>query len=390
VLFAAAAATAAVALASPPTAPASTANAIGVVADQLPDGMPPALVQFAATHDDGAQKLGRTTTLALKAQNPRFFVLQYRLALGLGRTTQIRFGDGWRPEWPARPRERWFFHWHGSRVRNQTWGWYVMNVDDGGWRAYYVAKLHQQVESTAADGAFLDSASVPNYLGATSFAPPLPAVDPLFEAAWSKRIARWLPTVQRRLGKPVVANVGSWVTTRDRTDYSGVGGVMIEGFATGLAPDDWKLELTRALGLVRRGKIVIAQSYPAAGDVQARMFDLASYLLIKGTHTYVDFPLGIEVDWFPEYGIDLGAAVDPPGLRQQDGVYVRRYAKGLVAANPGDSPLTLQLDGTYERLVPHGGGRVPESGQLPAAWGLGETPVQSVTLGPREGAVLLH
>jgi len=371
-------------------APAPTTTTIGVFSDQLPDGMPPALVRFAATHYAGAQKLGRATTLALKQQNPRFFAIQYRLALGLGRTTQVRFGDAWKPEWPPRPQERWFFHWHGSRVLDKTNGWYLMNVDDGGWRSYYVAKLHQQVATTDADGAFLDSASVPNYFGAV-WTPQLPTVDATFESAWSKRISRWLPTVQRSLGVPVIANAGSWVTTRDRTDYSGVAGVMIEGFATGLAPSDWQLELTRALSLVRKGKIVIAQSYPAAGDVQARMFDLASYLLIKGAHTYVNFPLGIEVDWLPEYGIDLGAAVDPPGLRQQNGAYVRRFAKGLVAVNPGDAPVTMQLDGAYERVAPEGGGRVPDSGVLPSSWTLTETPdAGTLTLAPREGAVLLH
>ena len=372
------------------SAPAPTTSSIGVFADQLPDGMPPTLLRFAATHYDGAQKLGRTTTLALKRQNQHFFALQYRLALGLGRTTQVRFGDAWQREWPARPRERWFFHVGGRRVLNKTWGWYLMNVDDGGWRSYYVAKLHQQIRTTAADGAFLDSASMPSYFGAV-WTPPLPAVDPVFEAGWSKRITRWLPTVQRRLGVPVVANAGSWVTARDRTDYSGVAGVMIEGFATSLGPADWQRELTRALSLVRKGKILIAQSYPDAGDVQARMFDLASYLLIKGAHTYVNFPQGIEVDWFPEYGIDLGAAVDPAGLRQQDGAYVRRFAKGLVAVNPGDAPVTVQLDGTYESIVPHGGGRVPDSAALPADWGLAETPVTgTLTLGPHQGAVLLH
>jgi Hypothetical glycosyl hydrolase family 15 len=380
---------AALALAVP--APAPTNATIGVFSDQLPDGMPPALVAFAAAHYAGAQKLGRTTTLALKQQNPKFFAIQYRLALGLGRATQLRFGDAWKPEWPARRSERWFFHWHGSRVFQKQWGWYVMNLDDGGWRAYYTAKLHQQVQSTAADGAFLDSASVPSYFGASSFTPALPDVDPVFETAWSKRLERWLPAVQRSLGKPVIANAGSWVTTRDRTNYSGIAGVMIEGFATNLGPDDWKLELQRALGLVRKGKIVIAQSYPAAGDVQARMFDLASYLLIKGARTYVNFPLGIEVDWFPEYGIDLGASLDPPGLRVQDGAYVRRFAKGIVAVNPGDAPVTLTLDGPYQRVLPVGGGRVPDSGVLPAEWVLTQTPVVgTLTLQPHEGAVLLH
>ena len=161
-------------------------------------------------------------------------------------------------------------------------------------------------------------------------------------------------------------------------------------FATGLAPADWQLELTRTVGLVRKGKVVICQSYPDAGDVSARMFDLASYLLIKGSHTYVNFGEGIRVSWFPEYDIDLGAALDPPGLRQDQGAFVRRFANGLVVANPGDATVRYTLPGTMRLVTPVGGGSVPDSGQLPAAWALQTAPVTVVTLGPRQGAVLLH
>jgi Hypothetical glycosyl hydrolase family 15 len=370
-------------------APAPTTSTIRVFSDQLPDGLPPALVRFAATHYAGAQKLGAALTDALRRENPRFFAIQYRLALGLGRRTELRFGDRWLPEWPPRPAERWFFHYGGRRVLMRQWGWYVMNVDDAGWRSYYTAQLRKQVASTHADGAFLDSASVPNEFGGSAFTPRLPDVDARFESAWTARIERWLPYVQRRLRKPVIANAGSWVTTRDRTDYSAIAGVMLEGFATNLAPADWRLELTRALGLVRRDRIVIVQSYPDS-DVDARMFELGSYLLIKGAHTYVNFPLGIEVDWFPEYGIDLGVPVDPPGLRDENGVFVRRFANGLAAVNPGETPLRFDPGGSYDRVTPQGGGRVPDSGVVPADWRLVRTPVASVVLGPRQAAVLLR
>lgn len=59
-------------------APAATTGSIRVFSDQLPDALPPALLDFAASHYAGAQKLGRTTTEALKARNPRFFAIQYR------------------------------------------------------------------------------------------------------------------------------------------------------------------------------------------------------------------------------------------------------------------------------------------------------------------------
>ncbi len=372
--------------APPPSVPGRPA----IFSDQLPDGLSPGLVRFAAANYAGAQKLGASETDALKRVEPRFFAIQYRLALGLGRRTQLRFGDRWLPEWPARVRERWFFHYRGRRVLQRQWGWYVMNTDDASWRSYYLAQLRRQVATTHADGAFLDSASVPNELGGSSFTPALPDYAPSFERAWTAKLDRWLPTVQRRLGRPVIVNAGSWVTTRDRTDYSGVAGVMIEGFATGLAPADWRLELTRALTLVRKGRTVICQSYPAVDDVDARVFDLASYLLIEGTHTYVNFGEGIQVSWFPEYDLDLGAPVDPPGLREDRGVFMRRFAKGLVVVNPGPGTVSYDLGATYRLVAPHGGGRVPDSGELPGGWGRDELRVPSVTLGPHRAALLLH
>jgi hypothetical protein len=381
-----AAAFAATALSLPaPSAPGRPA----VFSDQLPDALSPGLVRFAATHYAGAQKLGAAETDALRRVNPRFFAIQYRLALGLGRHTQVRFGDEWVPEWPARVREQWFYHYRGRRLYQRQWGWFVMNTDNASWRAYYLAQVRRQVATTHADGAFLDSASVPNEFGGSSFTPALPDYSPPFEHAWTLKLDRWLPYVQRKLGRPVIVNAGSWVTTRDRTNYSRVAGVMVEGFATGLAPVDWQLELKRALGLIRKGRVVICQSYPAVGDVEARTFDLGSYLLIEGTRTYVNFGEGIQVSWFPEYGLDLGNAIDPPGLRTDQGAFVRRFANGLVVVNPGDATVRYALDGTYELTVPHGGGAVPESG-LVSGWGLSGTPVTAVTLGPRRAALLLH
>jgi hypothetical protein len=141
---------------------------------------------------------------------------------------------------------------------------------------------------------------------------------------------------------------------------------MIEGFAEGgpasfYALDDWRLQMNRALGPVRRGKVLIAQSYLSAADRRARGFVLGSYLLIKGSHTFVNMDVGSDAQWFPEYGVDLGPALAPPpasidALRTPSGLYVRRYTRGAVAVNPDDRPHVLVLSGPARRAQPIGGG----------------------------------
>jgi Hypothetical glycosyl hydrolase family 15 len=178
---------------------------------------------------------------------------------------------------------------------------------------------------------------------------------------------------ERRLHSKLwfIPNAGSWITTRDRTNYAISDGVMIEGFAEGgpasfYALSDWRLQMDRALGLVRRGKVLIAQSYLSAGDRRARGFVLGSYLLIKGSHTFVNMDIGSEPQWFPEYGVDLGPALTPPpasidALRQASGLYVRRYARGLVAVNPDGRRRVLVLSAPARRVEPIGGGAVGAS-----------------------------
>ena len=395
---------------TPVTALSGTSAGVHVFSDQLPDGLSPGLLRFAATHYAGAQKLGASETAALKRLNPRFFMVQYRLALGLGYQAtsgdcapngnwiEIRFGDTWQREWPVSPKAEWFALQGGQRVRS-CWGWYLMNPDDPSWRAYYAAQLRRQLATTHADGAFLDSASIPNEFGGSTFRPQLPDYDPAFESVWRAKLERWLPYVQHAIGAPVIANAGSLVTTRDHTDYSSIAGVMCEGFAfpsdgSWFAPADWALQADRLLALERKGRVVIGQTYPAVGDVQARMFAVGTYLLVNSGRTYLNMPPSIEVSWFPEYGIDLGlpAGATPASvesLRDAHGAFVRRYAHGIVYVNPGEAPVRESAPAGAAELVPTGGGAVPASGVPPASWRLARRPVAAFTLAPHAAAVLV-
>ena len=324
-----------------------TSAAVHVWDDQLPDSMSAAQVRFVARHLDGTQKVSRQTAERLRAVDPGFLVLHYRLAIGDG-PVPFRIGDRWASDYGYVTRqEAWFWHQDGQRVYQPQWGWYLMNPDSD-WRAYWAQRVLYEASLLSDDGVFADSLSVPQYLGADSFRPPLQYF--VGEAAWTARIDRFMRYEEQRMRGKLwfIPNAGSWITTRDRTDYAIADGVMIEAFAEGgpqsfYAPGDWRLEMNRALGLVRRGKVLIAQSYLGATDRRARGFVLGSYLLIKGTHTFVNMDIGTEPQWFPEYGVELGPALAPPpasidALRTPSGLYVRRYARAWWRSIPTTMP----------------------------------------------------
>jgi hypothetical protein len=395
-----------------------TTSGIHVFNDQITslNMLTDAQVAFAAGHYVGTQKMTRADADRLRGLNPNFLILHYRLGPGLGYRApqgdcqptgdylQIIEGNNWVQEWPGEAvvQPAWFFLWSGQpRVYNCDWGWYLMELNDAGYRGWWIGEVLRQLAANADDGLFADSLSVPNYLGADRYVPPLPDYDPAFEAAWATRLQNWITYVKSQFGGSyaLIPNVGSWVTTRDPTDYSGVDGVMIEGFAEWGAgdpfdPADWQLQMNRILGLTQLGKIVILQSY-TDGTVADRMFLLSNYLLIKGIRSYVNLELDLDPEWWPEYGIPIGSYVggipaDVSVLYDNAwGVYRRTYTNGLVLVNPGTTARTVNLGGTYYRADPVGGGFVPPSGDV-SGWRVDYTAVTSVTLGAGRGAVLLN
>jgi hypothetical protein len=378
--------------------------------------MSDAQVRFSTTHYDGTQKLTRREVDRLRAVNPAFLVLNYRLGLGLGyrevlagcrpigEWLRIVEGNDWVREWPAaEPPTAWFFPWAGqARVLNCDWGWYLMELNDTGFRQYWHNEILRQIQANAADGVFMDSLSVPNFLGADHYNPALPDVDTAFESSWTTRVNNWLTWLQ---SQPVgsyylIPNAGSWITSRDAVDYSRADGVMVEGFAleadeSPYALEDWKLQMNRILRLVSSGKTVIAQTYVTRPE--DRMFTLGSYLLIRGNRTYLNLELDLDPEWWPEYDIPVGQASESAASSNIDSLwdsalqlYRRRFDNGLVLANPegaSTGPRTVALDRTYYQAVTSGGGPVPDSG-IPTGT-LSYRAVTSITLAAGRAAVLL-
>jgi Hypothetical glycosyl hydrolase family 15 len=376
-----------------------TTAAVHVWDDQLPDSMSDAQIRFVATHVDGTQKVSLQTARRLRAVNPGFLVLHYRLGIGDG-PVPFRIGNQWASDYGSvTHHDSWFWHQSGRRVLNSQSNWYVMNPDSR-WRSYWASRVLYEASLLGDDGVFADSLSVPQYLGADNFSPPFQYF--VGEGAWTARVNRFMRYEESRLRGRLwfIPNAGSWITTRDRTNYSIPDGVMIEGFAEGGPSDfyalgDWQLEMNRVLGLVRGGRVILAQSYLGPSDMTARGFVLGSYLLVKGTHTFLNMWIGAEPQWFPEYGVDLGAPLAPPpanieALRQPDGLYVRAYARGLVAVNPGSQAARLALATPMELVRPVGGGGLNGAAST-SGWGLRRKPVRgSVTVPAHGGLVLLR
>jgi len=151
--------------------------------------------------------------------------------------------------------------------------------------------------------------------------------------------------------------------------------------------------MNRALGLVRRGRIILAQSYLEPGDLRARGFVLGSYLLIKGSHTFINLDIGQSAQWFPEYGLELGPALAPApasiaALRRANGLYVRRYENGTVVVNPEGQAHLFRLAGPARLVQPVGGGALNAAADT-RGWGLRERVVRGSVLVPAHAGLVL-
>lgn len=368
-----------------------------------------AQIQFFATHYAGDQKMTTAAADTLRSYNPDFIILHYRLGEMLGYGTCDANGNPtdnnevgifdvtYIPEYPTvEPLQTNYFYPYEGAPKEYACGpqHYLMNIANPGWRADYSKAVIKEIQDNKDDAVFADTFSVPDYLGETwtpinfSFSVWLtPQPPPNLETQWSGMIHNFTNYMEAQFHRRWlwIPNVGSWVTSRDITDYTNVDGAMIEDFAdygnaNFLATSDWVLQMDRALSLVNLNKVMIMQMYPApygntTYGTPERLFDTGSYLLVKGSHTYLNLDaVGETIEWFPEYTIDLGPAIDPLPKNNDItkfynaswGVYVRHFAKGMVLVNStnaadGIAPIPITLDKTYYEVV----GDVNSSADVP-------------------------
>ncbi len=388
-----------------------TTNGIFAFTDQISmASLTPAQIQFAATHYVGGQKQTTAQAALLRAYNRNFLIMHYRLGEELGygacdandnptATNPLTIVDNtWVVEWPGDSvvKPDWFYQYGGyPRIYDCGDQHFLMNLDDPGWRWFWSKQVIKQLKDNDDDAVFADSYSIPNYFG-NVWDVSLPVVDASFEGDWAKSMFKFNDFIRDRFAGrwKWIPNAGAWVTSRDpNIEYSNVDGVMIEGFAdygnaNFLAPSDWILQMDNALSITSRDKILIAQTYASAfgGYSYERQEVLASYLLIKGNHTYLNIaasggsdPGGSTLQWWPDYMIDLGRPIEPLP-RNNDitklwnakwNVFERRFEKGIVMVNStANDTGVITLPHTYYQVIGDGnsGGAVVPADPSTTGW----------------------
>jgi hypothetical protein len=388
-----------------------TNGVIALLVDQLPT-MTAQQMQFATSHYVGTEKQVLPVTQQLRALNPSFLVLHYHLCMWQSAPTTQFIVDGktWGNDYPTvTTNEAWF--WHNAsneRVTSSADGKLLMNVSVAGFADYWEQSLESQVTDGDYDGIMFDSAS-PSLLqgecGGTGAGqdPRLAATaahdtsfTELGNTTWIDAWQTWITKLNGDLavkGIPLIPNTGPFVTGWDTTDYTRTAGVFVEGFAsTTFAVSDWQASTNELLKLASLDRIMILQNYlTASTDVATRMYYLGNYLLVKGHHTYLDYFAAGPLEWYPEWGVALGApttaqATDVTTL-ESAGVYRRDFANGSVLVNPTASPVNVSLGGTYNLVVPSGGGAVDTTGATPGTFTT--QAVTSVTVGATTAAIVM-
>jgi hypothetical protein len=367
-----------------------TTSTISVFVDQLPGGMSDAQNRFAATHYAGTQKLTTNWIDPIRAYNPNFLMLQYRLGVrDSGDQTQWIHNNTWSSDWATvNANENWFVHVNGDNTATgrlyQAYGsvkeW-IMDVGGkinnvpiaNSYGAYWASTTIADNIASHADGTFADACMLPwapNSNNSPVGGPPCTAYIPDIEAYYAYVYQQYQAN-----NMYFIPNLGTLTTNADTTQgyYTNVSGAMMEGFA--VKNSDWTEEKNRTLKLLNNGKVWIAQNYlNSDSDVAKRQWYLTNYLLIKSGQSFINVPsTSSQLCWWPEYNIQLGAPTqtlptDISAYALANGLYLRHYQFGYVIVNPTGSAMTYTFAANDPRnlVAFSGGGDVDANGNVPA------------------------
>jgi hypothetical protein len=393
---------------SPRRAFPDTSATIAILADQLPGGLTAAQQRAVVDHFVGTQKLTLDQSGPLRALKPGFLVLHYHLAIWQSAPSVQFIVDGhWGNDYTdVTTHEGWFWHnTSGQRVASASDGKLLMNIGDAAFAKYWADSIAEQVRAGDYDAVFADSAS-PALLQAEAKAPPEPRLSgtgardtPIAELEGRTYIAAWqrfmasLDAALTAQGVPLIPSTGPFTTTWDTTRYDLTAGVFVEGFADpGFVEADWKASTNRLLTLAAERKIIILQNYLSSPtDLARRRYYLANYLLVKGDRSYLEYFATSPLEWYPEWGLDLGRPLATGTTAAADlavgGIYRRDFERGVAIVNPTNAPVLVKLASPMKRAEPAGGGVIDPNGTLPGV--VNGTTVDRIVVPAHDAEILL-
>jgi hypothetical protein len=295
---------------------------------------------------------------------------------------QAREGETFPSAWYARDV-------HGAKIRSVGFGNWLMDVTEGGWIRDRAATCERLVEDSAYDGCMLDLLGTAPLL--PGYATGVP-IDERTDEVWRER--DWLDAtstiarrVERRVRPAIVVGngLGNGARFFDPTAPSsvlvdGVHGGIAEGWLRSPREDldsypsvsDWLLDIELLSSVGGDGKTVLVLTKAWTEGTRRQKdrwheYALASFLL--GTEGDASFhfsyaPRADPIRWHPWWDLDIGRSIE--SFVNVDGVYHRRFTRGLVFVNPSTETRTVSLDAAFVDLS----GRSIRSATLPAHSGL--------------------
>ncbi len=338
--------------------------------------------------------VGPSKLRAVHAVNPGDVVYTYQKLAGIhGPDTSPPDGD---PGWSQVVAQG--LLWNGPSGHPVTQvpnGWYYVDILDPAKRAAWVGILTANVEADFAagydavlfdDAAVIDSSLIDEYPSSYSDSSYYQAIS---QVAAAMRAA--LP------GRRILLNGYTGIATPENRGLdllASADGLFFEGFSMRTSSrffdhDRYLQQIGDFSSVLADGKVAVAVDYGASGDLERRMWSLASYLLVGSERAYRSFAgtdLSTDLQPYPEDRLAIGAAagdvLDGPG-----GLVTRDYAGATVLVNPTENTVEWPLDDdSWETLVLAGGGAFPDTGTL--SW----APVgaASLSLASDTAAIIRH
>jgi hypothetical protein len=296
---------------------------------------------------------------ALKAANPAVKVLVYKNLSFTSNTSQNGYSpSGVNYAQANRDNPDWFLR-NTSGQRFNPWGYswnWAMDVGNAGYQARWAKDVLAELRSQGWDGVFMDDVNPTmkyHYDAAKVAKYP---TDAAYSAATRSALAAITPSI-RASGKVAVANIGAWSayysTGTDWLRY--LDGAMDEMFlkwgnavGEGYDPSRWQTQVKEIKEAARQGKDFIGITHSGQTDAQAARYGYATMMLATSgghaqfalTHDYS------QETWFPEYDYDLGAPTGADTL-DSNGVYRRRFERGLVLVNPTSQAKHVNFGAPY-------------------------------------------